>query len=79
MHKVLMWRLKWLEKPPAGEMHILIVDDHSSSEVGHRRSKWVKKAPPVPEDGGELCVSYLHADASIANSFPLADRPIPGD
>ena len=38
-------------------MNVLVVDDHGGSKVtGHTSLPLDEKAPPVPGDGGELCV-----------------------
>ncbi len=43
-----------MEELVRGQMHVLIVDDDSSPKFRHRYLLLNEKAPPVPEDGGEL-------------------------
>lgn len=48
-----------VELPVPSEVHVLVVDDDCCPEIGHGHSTRTKeKAPPVPEDGGELGLNH---------------------
>jgi hypothetical protein len=57
--QALVFRLVWLEESRPSQMHILLVNDDCSPElVPHSHSfDGYRKTPPVPEDGGELCIN----------------------
>ncbi|GLZ54139.1 hypothetical protein Acsp07_37560 [Actinomycetospora sp. NBRC 106378] len=66
-----------LQQAPAGreevvrhKVHVLVVDDHRGVQVWPVTLLGHEKAPPIPEDGGELGLLVCHAPSCRSTSGP---------